>query len=52
MAYQPRVLVIDDEKGSRESMALALEKASLRVRTFDDARQALEKFGSSAALKH
>jgi DNA-binding NtrC family response regulator len=34
--------VIDDETGSRESMAIALEKAGLSVRTFDDARKALE----------
>ena len=42
MAESPLVLVIDDETGSRESMAIALEKADLRVRTFDDARKALE----------
>ena len=42
MSDAPLVLVIDDEKGSRESMAMALEKAELRVRTFDDARVALE----------
>ena len=42
MADEPLVLVIDDETGSRESMAIALEKASLKVRTFDDARRALE----------
>ena len=41
MADQPLVLVIDDETGSRESMAIALEKAGLRVRTFDDAQNAL-----------
>ncbi len=35
------VLVIDDETGSRESMAIALEKANLEVKTFDDARRAL-----------
>ena len=39
---QPQVLIIDDETGSRESMALAIEKAGLPVRTFDDARRALE----------
>ena len=38
----PLVLVIDDETGSRESMAIALEKAGLRVRTFDDAQRALQ----------
>jgi DNA-binding NtrC family response regulator len=42
MAELPQVLVIDDETGSRESMAIALEKAGLSVRTFDDAGNALE----------
>src|SRR3569832_1653110 len=42
MQDKPLVLVIDDETGSRESMAIALEKAGLAVRTFDDARKALE----------
>ncbi len=42
MADEPLVLVIDDETGSRESMAIALEKAGLEVETFDDARKALE----------
>ncbi|HEX2164999.1 MAG TPA: sigma-54 dependent transcriptional regulator [Thermoanaerobaculia bacterium] len=37
----PLVLVIDDETGSRESMAIAIEKAGYAVRTFDDARAAL-----------
>jgi DNA-binding NtrC family response regulator len=35
-------MVIDDETGSRESMAIALEKAGLAVRTFDEAKKALE----------
>ena len=39
MAEKPLVLVIDDETGSRESMAIAIEKAGLAVRTFDDAPQ-------------
>jgi DNA-binding NtrC family response regulator len=39
---RPLVLVIDDETGSRESMAIAIEKAGYAVRTFDDAKQALE----------
>ncbi|HEX2253908.1 MAG TPA: sigma-54 dependent transcriptional regulator [Thermoanaerobaculia bacterium] len=39
---RPLVLVIDDETGSRESMALAIEKTGSEVRTFDDARKALE----------
>jgi len=34
--------VIDDETGSRESMAIAIEKSGIGVRTFDDARKALE----------
>ncbi len=38
----PLVLVIDDETGSRESMAIAIEKAGVPVRTFDDARKALD----------
>jgi DNA-binding NtrC family response regulator len=42
MQDNPLVLVIDDETGSRESMAIAIEKAGLAVRTFDDARKALE----------
>ncbi|MCB1057171.1 MAG: sigma-54-dependent Fis family transcriptional regulator [Acidobacteria bacterium] len=42
MAERPQVLVIDDETGSRESMAIAIERAGLEVRTFDDARKALE----------
>jgi len=41
MKAPPVVLVIDDETGSRESMAIALEKAGLPVRTFDDADAAL-----------
>ena len=41
MVEKPQVLVIDDETGSRESMAIAIEKAGLTVRTFDDARNAL-----------
>jgi len=42
MSDAPTILVIDDETGSRESMALALEKTGVGVRTFDDARLALE----------
>jgi len=37
----PLILVIDDETGSRESMALAIEKAGFEVRTFDEAKKAL-----------
>ncbi|MEM7355580.1 MAG: sigma-54 dependent transcriptional regulator [Acidobacteriota bacterium] len=42
MSDIPPVIVIDDETGSRESMAIAIEKAGLGVRTFDDAREALK----------
>lgn len=42
MIGEPQVLVIDDETGSRESMALAIQRAGFVVRTFDDARKALE----------
>ncbi len=42
MPEPPIAIVIDDETGSRESMAIALEKAGIPVRTFDDADQALE----------
>ncbi len=38
----PQVIVIDDETGSRESMAIAVEKAGLGVKTFDEASRALE----------
>jgi DNA-binding NtrC family response regulator len=49
VAEKPLILVIDDESGSRESMALAIEKAGYRVRTFDDARLALEYLDDSGA---
>ena len=42
VSADPQVLVIDDETGSRESMALAIQRAGFVVRTFDDARRALE----------
>ena len=42
MVLEPQVLVIDDETGSRESMALAIQRAGFVVRTFDDARKALD----------
>lgn len=37
-----QVLVIDDEAGSRESMAIALERAGLSVKSFDEADAALD----------
>ncbi|HEX4952127.1 MAG TPA: sigma-54 dependent transcriptional regulator [Thermoanaerobaculia bacterium] len=42
MMEKALVIVIDDETGSRESMAIAIEKAGFPVRTFDDARRALD----------
>ena len=42
MSADPQVLIIDDETGSRESMALAIQRAGFVVRTFDDARKALD----------
>ncbi len=42
MVEKPLVLVIDDETGSRESMAIAIEKTGLGVRTFDEAQKALD----------
>ncbi len=42
MTTTPEIIVIDDETGSRESMAIAIEKAGLGVRTFDEARRALD----------
>ncbi len=42
-----KVMVIDDETGSRESMALALEKAGLTVLTFDEAAKALNYLAES-----
>ena len=41
MSVPPQVVVIDDETGSRESMAIAIEKAGFSVKTFDDAEAAL-----------
>lgn len=42
MAAPPTVIVIDDETGSRESMAIAIQKSGLDVETFDDAQKALQ----------
>ncbi|RMH23107.1 MAG: sigma-54-dependent Fis family transcriptional regulator [Acidobacteria bacterium] len=48
---QPQVIVVDDETGSRESMAIALEKAGFVVRTFDDARLALELLAETPSVR-
>ncbi|MDH3525873.1 MAG: response regulator, partial [Acidobacteriota bacterium] len=54
MSETPTILIVDDETGSRESMALALEKTGVGVKTFDDARAALEHLdrrpGASLAI--
>jgi DNA-binding NtrC family response regulator len=42
MSPPPSVIVIDDETGSRESMAIAIQKSGLDVETFDDAKEALD----------
>jgi DNA-binding NtrC family response regulator len=42
VSESPLVIVVDDETGSRESMAIAIERSGLPVRTFDDARAALD----------
>ncbi len=51
MPENPLVAVIDDETGSRESMAIAIEKAGLGVRTFDDARKALEYLQETPSVR-
>ncbi len=48
MPPDPQVMIVDDDTGSRESMAIALEKAGISVRTFDDARRALDYLGGAA----
>ena len=50
MAPNPQVLVIDDETGSRESMAIAIEKAGYGVRTFDEAKKALDYLGETPTV--
>lgn len=51
MSEKPLILVIDDETGSRESVAIALEKAGFPVRTFDDARRALDFLDEDASAR-
>ena len=48
---EPLVLVVDDETGSRESMAIAIEKAGYAVRTFDDARRALDFLAENTSVQ-
>jgi DNA-binding NtrC family response regulator len=47
----PLVVVVDDETGSRESMAIAIEKAGIPVKTFDDARRALDYLAANDSVK-
>ena len=51
MAETPSVLVIDDETGSRESMAIAIERTGLAVRSFDDATSALDFLGTNPGVR-
>jgi two-component system, NtrC family, response regulator HydG len=51
MAADAQVLVIDDDTGSRESMAIALERAGWPVERFDDARRALDRLDESPAAE-
>ncbi len=51
MAEPVQVLVVDDETGSRESMAIAIERAGYSVRTFDDAKRALEFLDNGSATR-
>ena len=39
---EPRVIVVDDDAGSRDAMALTLSKGGFATEAFDDARRALE----------
>ena len=51
MSAPPSVIVVDDESGSRESMAMAIERAGLPVKTFDDAEDALEFLGREPSVR-
>ena len=52
MSENPTILVIDDETGSRESMALALEKTGIGVKTFDDALPTLGEPDRKLRIRH
>ncbi|HLF55922.1 MAG TPA: response regulator, partial [Thermoanaerobaculia bacterium] len=51
MTDDARVLVIDDDTGSREAMAIAIEKAGWAVERFDDAVRALDYLESNGAAR-
>jgi DNA-binding NtrC family response regulator len=48
MTPDPQILVIDDDTGSREAMAIAIEKTGWKVARFDDARRALDYLAEGA----
>jgi DNA-binding NtrC family response regulator len=49
MAANAQIFVIDDDTGSREAMAIAVEKTGWKVSRFDDARRALDALAEGAA---
>ena len=49
MAASAQIFVIDDDTGSREAMAIAVEKTGWKVSRFDDARRALDALAEGAA---
>ena len=51
MTAPPTVIVIDDETGSRESMAIAIQKSGLDVETFDDAQKALKFLAAQPTVR-
>jgi DNA-binding NtrC family response regulator len=48
MTPDAQILVIDDDTGSREAMAIAIEKTGWKVARFDDARRALDHLAEGA----
>jgi DNA-binding NtrC family response regulator len=49
MPGDAQIFVIDDDTGSREAMAIAVEKTGWKVARFDDARRALDALAEGAA---
>jgi len=49
MITDAQIFVIDDDTGSREAMAIAVEKTGWKVERFDDARRALEALAEGAS---
>jgi len=49
MTIDSQIFVIDDDTGSREAMAIAVEKTGWKVTRFDDARRALDALADGAA---